>query len=177
MQATSTPFLFRSSPVSTATLIFSFGYFLTDIFMFMFYFSHGTVAMNIHHICALISVTISAFTGQGHPYVLLVLSTEVTTPLVNARWLLDKGGLKQHKLYFINGITMMVMWFFVRIVFMVFYFFPLMYRHQGELVMLNSVYKWFLLTIPPLLTVLNMYWFSKMVRGAMRLLSKKKKPE
>jgi len=175
LQNTSTPLLYRSSPLSTATLNFSVGYFLSDIIMFMFYFPHGTLAMNIHHVCALTSVTISGFTGLGHVYVLMVMSTEVTTPLVNARWLLEKAGLKQHKLYIINGLTMMVMWFFDRIVFLAFYFFPLLYRHKEELVLLNSLYRVLLLAIPPLLTLLNMFWFVKIVKGAMRLLKPKKK--
>lgn len=140
----------------------------------MFYFPHGTLAMNIHHACALISVTISGFTGKGHVYVLLAMSTEVTTPLVNARWLLDKAGLRQHKIYLLNGLAMMVMWFFDRILFLAFYFFPLLYKHRDELVLLNSIYRVFLLSIPPLLTVLNVFWFGKMVKGAMRLLKQKK---
>jgi len=173
LQNTSTPLLYRSSRFSTATLNFSAGYFISDIFMFMFYFPHGTLAMHIHHVSAFVSVAISGFTGLGHLYVLLVMSTEVTTPLVNARWLLDKAGLKQHKIYTINGLTMMVMWFFVRILFLAFYFFPLLYRHRDELVVLNSTYRVLLISIPPLLTVLNVFWFRKMVKGAMRMLKKK----
>jgi hypothetical protein len=142
--------------------------------MFLFHYPHGTMAMNIHHFCAFLSVTISGLTGMGHVYVLMVMSTELTTPLVNARWLLDKAGLKQHKIYLVNGISMMVMWFLDRIVFLAFYYFPLIYRHRDELVMLNVVYRNLLLWIPPLLTVLNVFWFGKMVKGAIRMVHKKK---
>ena len=142
--------------------------------MFMFYYPHSTLAMEIHHIAALISVAISAFSGQGHSFVLLILSTEVTTPLVNARWLLDKAGLKQHRLYIINGLTMMAMWFLVRICFLTFYFFPLLFRHASEFLLLNGFYRTLLLVEPPLFTALNLYWFDKMVKGAVRLLNQKK---
>lgn len=112
---------------------------------------------------------------MGHVYVLIVMSTEVTTPLVNTRWLLDKSGLKQSIIYIVNGITMMVVWFLDRILFLGCYYFPLIYRHRDELAMLNDVYRVLLLSIPPLLSVLNVFWFGKMVKGAIKVLKKKKK--
>lgn len=45
--------------------------------------------MLIHHIAAFLSVALASFTGQAHLYTLLLLSTELTTPFVNARWVFD----------------------------------------------------------------------------------------
>ena len=45
--------------------------------------------MLIHHIAAFMSVALASFTGQAHLYTLLLLSTELTTPFVNARWVFD----------------------------------------------------------------------------------------
>ena len=45
--------------------------------------------MLIHHIAAFLSVALASVTGQAHLYTLLLLSTELTTPFVNARWVFD----------------------------------------------------------------------------------------
>lgn len=50
----------------------------------------GGPEMLIHHIAAFISVGLASYTKQAHMYTLLLLSTEMTTPFVNARWILDQ---------------------------------------------------------------------------------------
>ena len=49
----------------------------------------GGPEMLIHHIAAFLSVALASATGQAHLYTLLLLSTELTTPFVNARWVFD----------------------------------------------------------------------------------------
>ena len=92
----------------------------------------GNEAIALHHLAALASVLASALSGQGHAYTLLLLATEVTTPFVNARWVLDKSGLKDHPIYLINGIAMAGTWLAVRVLFQGMYFFPLTWRHAQE---------------------------------------------
>ena len=50
----------------------------------------GGPEMLAHHIAAFASVYTSLSLGQAHMYTLIMLATEVTTPFVNARWILDK---------------------------------------------------------------------------------------
>ena len=50
----------------------------------------GGPEMLTHHIAAFLSVALASFTGQAHLYTLLLLSTELTTPFVNARWFYDQ---------------------------------------------------------------------------------------
>lgn len=50
----------------------------------------GGPEMLIHHIAAFVSVALASWTKQAHMYTLLLLSTEMTTPFVNARWILDQ---------------------------------------------------------------------------------------
>lgn len=47
--------------------------------------------MAIHHVAALASVATAGLQQQGHNYTLAMLATEMTTPFVNLRWLLDKA--------------------------------------------------------------------------------------
>lgn len=50
----------------------------------------GGPEMLAHHIAAFLSVGLASLTNQAHMYTLLLLSTEMTTPFVNARWILDQ---------------------------------------------------------------------------------------
>jgi len=50
----------------------------------------GGPEMLTHHVAAFLSVALASFTGQAHLYTLLLLSTELTTPFVNARWIYDQ---------------------------------------------------------------------------------------
>lgn len=50
----------------------------------------GGPEMLTHHIAAFLSVALASYTGQAHLYTLLLLSTELTTPFVNARWIYDQ---------------------------------------------------------------------------------------
>lgn len=51
----------------------------------------GGPEMAIHHVAALASVATAGLQQQGHNYTLAMLATEMTTPFVNLRWLLDKA--------------------------------------------------------------------------------------
>lgn len=88
--------------------------------------------MGIHHLAALASVLSSALTGHAHAYTLLLLATEATTPFVNFRWLMDKANMREHPIYVANGMAMALSWAIVRMWFMMFYIFPLMYRNAAE---------------------------------------------
>lgn len=57
-------------------------------------------------------------------YVVTVTFTELTTPFVNQRWFFEQAGLKESRLYVINGALMWLSWFVIRIGF-VFYAFYL----------------------------------------------------
>lgn len=46
--------------------------------------------MVTHHLAASVSVFVSAYYREAHPYTLALLSTECTTPFINFRWLLEK---------------------------------------------------------------------------------------
>ena len=50
----------------------------------------GGPEMLIHHVAAFLAVALSSWTQQAHMYTLILLSTEMTTPFVNGRWILDQ---------------------------------------------------------------------------------------
>ncbi len=137
--------------------------------------------MAAHHIAALASVAASAFQSQGAGYTLALLATEISTPFINARWLLDKAvrlghtlsytrapasgllakrwreykhhrpvdemlqGFSERMLYTVNGIVLVLVWFFGRIV-LFFFFFHDVYKHWGD-VQYMSPFSTFLVVV------------------------------
>lgn len=126
--------------------------------------------MLTHHIAAFLSVALASYTGQAHLYTLLLLSTELTTPFVNGRWFIDQMGLRKSNIYIANGVCLFVSWLFARISLFL-WFFKHMWDHQTEIAELRRDVQGLILTVPPLLFILNVFWFTKIVKGLLKLLS------
>ncbi|KAI3910250.1 hypothetical protein MKW92_041928 [Papaver armeniacum] len=95
-----------------------------------------------------VSILLSLISGEGQIYILMVLFSECTTPLVNLRWYLDLAGQKDSKLYMFNGIAMFCLgWIFLFIYLFVTYF---------SIGLLQLV-----LRFHQFLSVMNAYWFWK----------------
>lgn len=167
------PFLYRVSDASNLALGFSLGYFVVDMaLMFIYYPSMGGPEMVVHHIASLASV-LRALLGQyAHLYTLAMLSTEITTPSINLRWMLDRCSLKTHWLYIWNGMLMMVLWFTNRIMMFVPFFWH-MYQHRDEISTMAPFDLGLVFVVPLLLLCLNTFWFNKIVRGAMKSLRRR----
>lgn len=164
------PPLKRHTQVSNAALGLSVGYFVLDIGLIVRHFPWmGGPEMLTHHIAAFLSVALASFTGQAHLYTLLLLSTELTTPFVNARWFYDQLGWRSAPIYKVNGVCLFVSWLFGRIVLFM-WFFKHMWDHRAEIADLRTDVQILILTVPPLLFILNVFWFGKIVRGLYKLL-------
>lgn len=118
--------LLASNVYSMSTFWFSIGYFVADMAMMTLYLPN--VVMMIHHMAGSISLFGALASGCCHFYGLLMLSTEVTTPLICLRWLLDKAERRGTQLYLINGVCIVITWVFSRILLFV-YLFLHMYEH------------------------------------------------
>ncbi|KAL3143270.1 hypothetical protein ABBQ38_002115 [Trebouxia sp. C0009 RCD-2024] len=165
------PPLKRHTQVSSAALGLSVGYFMLDITLIIRHFPWmGGPEMLIHHIAAFMSVALASFTGQAHLYTLLLLSTELTTPFVNARWVFDQMGWRSARIYTVNGVCLFASWLFARIVLFL-WFFKHMWEHRSDIAELRTHVMVLILTVPPLLFVLNVFWFGKIVRGLIKLLT------
>ncbi|GLI71148.1 hypothetical protein VaNZ11_016248 [Volvox africanus] len=167
------PMMKRTSSDSYAVLGISIGFFLMEMAVTIKYWMGGT-AMIIHHLGSLASVLCAAFFGEGHCATLWMLSTEFTTPFIAFRYLLEKGGLKSHPIYVINGIAILVSWTVARLATFV-PFFIVMWHHRDQIPLMNPVVQLLLLVFAPTLAVLNTYWYTKIVRGAVKVLSPQKR--
>ncbi|GIL54846.1 hypothetical protein Vafri_10534 [Volvox africanus] len=167
------PMMTRTSSDTYALLGIAIGFFLMELAVTIKYWMGGT-AMIIHHLGSLVSVLCAAFFGEGHCATLWMLSTEFTTPFIAFRYLLDKGGLKSHPIYVINGIVILVSWTVTRLATFV-PFFIVMWRYRDQILLMNPVVQLLLIGFTPTLAVLNAYWYTKIVRGAIKVLAPQKR--
>ncbi|XP_073291655.1 uncharacterized protein [Primulina huaijiensis] len=162
----------RTSNLSDTIMGVSIGYFLSDLAMIFFYFpTLGGMEYVVHHGLSMYSIIQSLLSGQAQIYILMVLFTESTTPFVNLRWYLDVAGLKNSKLYTYNGIALFFGWLVARIILFV-YFFYHMFMHFDQVKKVFPVGFYSLLTVPPVLTMMNLFWFWKIARGLVKTLNK-----
>jgi len=163
------PLMWRYSLLSRVSLGISLGYFLLDALLVAWYMpAMGGMEMETHHIAAFLSVFVTVWYREVHMYTLILLATECTTPFINFRWLLEKMNWKHTVWYKMNGIALVLSWILVRIVMFVFFFVHL-YHRRDQLWRLHWPVGVAILTVPPLLSALNLLWFSKIARGALKL--------
>lgn len=166
------PMINRTSPVSDTVLGVSTGYFLADMAMIFYnYPALGGMEYVIHHGLSLFAILQALLSGQAQIYILMVLFTESTTPLVNLRWYLDIAGLKSSKLYIYNGVALFIGWLVARVIMFVFFFYH-MFIHLDQVKLVYSVGFYSLFTVPPALAIMNVFWFWKIARGMVKTLSK-----
>ncbi|RZC82671.1 hypothetical protein C5167_045457 [Papaver somniferum] len=182
----------RNSTLSNTILGISIGYFVTDLSMILWlfpalggleYLSHNSLAQVLHHGLSMFSILLSLISGEGQIYILMVLFSECTTPLVNLRWYLDLAGQKGSKLYMFNGSAMFLSWlvlftllgntmFLVGRIFLFIYLFVHMFLHFDEVKEIFPLGFYSLFAVPPVLSVMNAYWFWKILKGLIKTLSK-----
>ncbi|XP_030962611.1 TLC domain-containing protein 4-B-like isoform X3 [Quercus lobata] len=145
--------------------------------------SHGDLIINrtstlsdtllgvLHHGLSMSSILLSLISGQARIYILMVLFSESTTPFVNLRWYLDVAGQKNSKLYTYNGIALFLGWLVARI-FLFIFFFAHMFSHFDQVKKIFPFGFYNLLVVSPVLAIMNVFWFWKIVRGLLKTLSK-----
>ncbi|KVI03757.1 TRAM/LAG1/CLN8 homology domain-containing protein [Cynara cardunculus var. scolymus] len=162
----------RTSPSSDIILGISIGYFLSDLAMIIWtYPTLGGLEYVLHHGLSMLAIGQSVLSGQAQFYIFMVLFTEITTPFVNLRWYLDVAGKKNSTLYLSNGVAMVVGWLVARVVLFVFFFYHL-FMHFDQVKQMYPTGFYSMLTIPPALAMMNLFWFWKIAKGLIKTLTK-----
>jgi hypothetical protein len=159
----------RASPLTTAALGVSAGYFLVDLFLVVRHPGLGGPAMAAHHCAALAALAVGGTRDEGHLWTLALMLAEATTPLVNARYFLDAVGLRSHALYILNGLALTASWFVVRVAGFAAFFWAL-WTHRADVAALSPLCRGLLSTVPVLFGGLNLYWFALLLRGVAKVL-------
>ncbi|PKU69322.1 transmembrane protein 56-B [Dendrobium catenatum] len=164
----------RKSLLSDCLCGISIGYFLTDLGMILWYFpALGGVEYVLHHVLSMYAIVLSLISGQAQYYILMVLFSEITTPFVNLRWYLDAYGQKSSMLYIFNGVALFLGWLAARILLFIF-FFAHMYLHFDKVRTIFPLGFYSILSVPPVIAVMNVYWFLKIFKGMVKTLSRKR---
>ncbi|KAK3025836.1 hypothetical protein RJ639_041284 [Escallonia herrerae] len=170
----------RTSTASDTILGISVGYFLSDLAMILWYFpALGGMEYVLHHGLSMFSILQSLVSGQGQIYILMVLFTESTTPFVNLRWYLDVAGQKSSIFYICNGVALFLGWLVARIILFIFFFYHMFIHFDQAIIFtvakVKEVYPlgfYSMLTVPPVLALMNAFWFWKIAKGLIKTLSK-----
>ncbi|KAK7304967.1 hypothetical protein VNO77_42864 [Canavalia gladiata] len=164
---------FRSSSLSTFALGVSVGYFLADFVMILWFFpSLGGYEYVIHHLFSLVAVAYSMLSEEGQLYTYMVLISETTTPGINLRWYLDAAGMKRSKAYVINGVVIFIAWLVARILLFIYMFYHV-YLHFDQVEQMHTYGQILVMVVPLVLAVMNLVWFSKIIKGLRKTLAKR----
>ncbi|PPS13707.1 hypothetical protein GOBAR_AA06910 [Gossypium barbadense] len=176
------PITFRSSALSTFTLGVSLGYFLSDLAMIIWFYPFlGGMEYVLHHLLSVAGIANPMLTGEGQVYTFMVLISESTTPGINLRWYLDTAGMKRSRAYLINGVVMFVAWLVARILLFMYLFYHI-YLHydqptaifsSNQVKQVNSLGQLLISIVPLVLSVMNLMWFGKIIKGLMKTLAKR----
>ncbi|XP_061342812.1 uncharacterized protein LOC133288982 [Gastrolobium bilobum] len=163
----------QSSSLSMFVLGVSVGYFIADLGMILWFFpSLGGYEYVIHHLFSLVAVAYSMLSGEGQLYTYMILISETTTPGINLRWYLDVAGMKRSKAYLINGVVIFIAWLVARILLFVYMFYHV-YLHFDQVQQMHTFGQILVIVVPVVLSVMNLVWFSKIIKGMMKTLAKR----
>jgi len=167
--------LHSSNPRSDFMLIFSAGYFLHDAVTCIRNFEDWGPAYLLHAVSCCTLYSYGALSGSLHYYGAAFLLWECSTPFVYVRWFLYKMDKERSKLYLYNGLTMVVTFFLCRNVFGTVMSIDYWRTTAEELSHphpngLPFAVIWLYRICNVALNALNLYWFSLMARGALRVL-------
>jgi hypothetical protein len=127
----------------------------------------------VHHLSASFTFLYMMQLHSLQAFALAFVVTEASTPLVNLRYQLSAMGLGKSRMYVINGLTMLAVFFVIRIIGYPFLMWSLIY-HTGTIFALKGALTTILLWAGALTGgVLNHMWFYKMVKGAIKVLGRR----
>ncbi|KAF3668244.1 putative xyloglucan galactosyltransferase KATAMARI1 -like protein [Capsicum annuum] len=149
------PVIMRSSTLSTFVLGVSMGYFLTDLAMILWFYPSLGGLEYVSASCFPSIFLVKLLLAIDIPFMLAVGSSPSlygSSDICNVDRYLDVAGMKKSKAYLVNGFMMVFAW---------------LVKH------LPSFAIFLLSVVPLILTVMNLVWFWKIVKGLKKTLVKR----
>lgn len=166
---------YHGTPESTECCFIFLGYISYDLVLIATYAKEwpGTVAFMFHHGASILSYGHLLYVGYAHHMALAAITMEATTPFMNFRWFLDVSGARKTypTLYMVNGLFSTVLWFLFRIIEPTATIYLFLYRQFGQLLALGPIATVVLTTCSAVGYFLQIFWFYKIVKGALKVLS------
>lgn len=163
-----------TTPASQQCFQVFLGYILSDTFFVLWYRKRwpGTQATLVHHFTAIFTWVMLLGYGIGHTLGLVAMIAEFTTPFVNNRWFFDKAEMKDGLAYLLNGLMMTFSWFVVRVLGFI-WLGTVMFGWRHQIGLLPIFHGATLVASYLIGLALQLFWFNKMVRGAIKTLRSK----
>lgn len=159
------------------------GYLLFDLLRLLYFrfivMSKHTVtsapvaSMFIHHTVIILAYYLGVQYHYGTFYMALFLNNEITTPFLNARFLMAERGMKMHKIYALNEMAFIAGFFISRVVgnLAILYHMQI-HLHHFRLLIAEKYLPTPIFYLLPVLAyshcMLQLYWFALLVRMAYR---------
>mmetsp|Transcript_18805 Transcript_18805/g.36585 ORF Transcript_18805/g.36585 Transcript_18805/m.36585 type:complete len:258 (-) Transcript_18805:229-1002(-) len=148
------------------------GYFLFDslsVLLHMGQQGHGAQYL-LHGVLCLVTYAVAAVYDCYHYWGPTFLLFEFTTLFINTRWWLAQTDMKQSRFYLVNGILLIIAWFFVRVLFGLsqsFIFWQDALSLSPQASSLPWPIRWWYATSNISLNALNIFWFLMITKSAM----------
>ncbi len=173
-----TNLIFSKSPLGFILMQISVGYFAGDFVVCLLdpYLRSDSSSL-LHHITGLMSILFSLYKqGIFMFFVIYRMTSEVSTPSVNLRWYHYQLGNKDSFWYAFASLSMMVLFFFSRIILIPYHWYYLIQTLLDPQCSVIVALGWQIWIISgfAVFDILNLYWFSKMVKGARKFFVSKK---
>jgi hypothetical protein len=160
-----------STPASLTCSKCFLGYIISDLVLALWYNKKwaGMTANLTHHTFILICWGQLIAGKYGQLFSLVGALCEGSTPFVNFRWFLDKMGMKESPLYLYNGLSMTLSFFVLRVVGFLWAGTRLVAQREGLVALPAQNSALFVLSYM-VGTGLQLFWFNKIFKGAMKAL-------
>jgi len=162
-----------TSPESTQANIVFIAYLCSDLVLALFYNAAwpGWQSNMIHHTTGIICWYLMNQGGFGHCLALCAMITETTTPFVNQRFFFDRAGMKAGSLYVVNGLLMTLLWFILRVCLFGWLGWRMITAMRASILALPPLYFATAVFSYVVGYSLQLFWFSKIFKGALKHLS------
>ncbi|CAF1149274.1 unnamed protein product [Rotaria sp. Silwood1] len=166
------PLVYKSYLLKT-NLSIVIGYLLSDTIIGIIHYKNIGDPFSLAHHFVSIYAFVYVLTLNVMPYFAnFRLLAELSTPSVNIRWFLDALKYpRTSKIFILNGLFMTIVFFFVRIFAMPIYWWKVYTVAITPLWSQMGHFRFILIVVCVVLDVINLYWFSKMFRGCVKILT------
>lgn len=153
------------------------GYISADFLIILLSYKHiGDLFTMTHHLMAIWAYYFVVVYGFLPYFANVRQLAEISTPFVNQRWFFDAIGYpRMSRSFVVNGYVMGASFFLCRIAIMPTYYYKC-YSVWGsqEQRNLGALISFYWISTCTVLDAINLFWFTKIVRGAMKLTRKLK---
>ena len=166
--------VYTKSPLGFAVMQIALGYFIAD-FLVCMCDSHlrRDIGSLVHHLASIIGISLALYyQGRFMFFIVFRFTSEFSTPFVNLFWSLRLLNQKDTKLFYFASVSLLVSFFVCRIlpILWIWMLFVRTVLHPASRIVPSLVLVWTVFNYG-MFDVLNVFWFKKMVKGAIKLVT------